>query len=437
MPQKRERGICELFAEDAERADAQLFGRHTDKNRRGFLRNAGLASFTAAVGAVALPYNRTMPGGLIPAALAETTEPFVIAGKDGLRVLNDRPINAETPAHLLDDDITPAARFFIRNNGIPPTDIDAKTWTFIVDGEVERPGTFTIAELREQFDVVKLRLQLECGGNGRASFNPPARGNQWTIGAIGNAEWTGVRYADVLKKVGVKASAIYTAHFGADRHLSGAADKQPISRGMPIAKALDPQTLIAFELNGAPIHPMNGAPLRILAPGWPGSVSQKWLNRIQLRDVVHDGAKMTGKSYRVPRYPVAPGQKVPQADFRIIEAMPVKSLISYPRSGVELATGSTYVDVRGHAWAGDLDVTAVDVSIDFGTSWKAADLSAPPNPGSWQRWQTRLAIPQPGYYEVWARATDAQGHAQPFAINWNPKGYLNNSMHRIAVRLAA
>ena len=128
----------------------------------------------------------------------------------------------------------------------------------------------------------------------------------------------------MLDAVGVKESAIYTAHYGADGHLSGDPEKLPISRGVPIAKAMDPSILIAFAQNGAPIHPMNGAPLRLMVPGWPGSCSQKWLRRITLRDVVHDGPKMTGTSYRVPNRPVAPGEKVAKADFEIIHAMPVR-----------------------------------------------------------------------------------------------------------------
>ncbi len=430
---KKERGICELYADDPERADVLVFGRKVDESRRGFLRNAGLAAMAGAVGA-AIPFHNRMPGGLIPAAFAESTEPFAIEGKDGLTVLNDRPLNAETPAHLLDDDVTPIERHFIRNNGIPPVSFDSDGWTLEVDGEVEDPLKLRIEQLRNDFDVVSLKLQLECGGNGRASFNPPARGNHWTVGAIGNSEWTGVRYADVLKAAGVKSSAIYTGHIGADRHLSGQTDKLPISRGMPIPKAMDPHTLIVFEMNGQPIHPMNGAPLRVVAPGWPGSCSQKWLRRIWVRDVVHDGAKMTGTSYRVPKYPVAPGQKVPEEDLKIIESMPVKSLITFPQSDTELPANKRGFEVRGHAWAGDLAVDKLDVSIDFGANWQAAQLDAPPNPYSWQRWRAQVELPMAGYYEVWARATDTGGQAQPFAIAWNPKGYLNNSMHRIAVR---
>ncbi len=433
---KKERGLCELYADDPARADELVFGRRVDKTRRGFLKRSGLAAMATAVGA-AIPYERFMPGGLIPAAFAETTEAFVIEGKDGLTLLNDRPLNAETPAHLLDDAVTPTERHFIRNNGNPPASVDAADWTIAIDGEVDTPLNLTIEELKDRFEVISLNLQIECGGNGRASFNPPARGNQWSVGAIANSRWTGVRYADVLRAAGIRSSAIYTGQYGADTHLSGQADKFALSRGMPIDKAMDPHNLIAFEMNGKPIHPMNGAPVRVVAPGWPGSCSQKWLKRIRVRDVVHDGAKMTGTSYRVPKYPVAPGQKVPKEDFKIIESMPVKSLITFPQSGVELAPGTRKFEVRGNAWAGDLAVKAIDISIDFGASWLPAKLEAAPNPYSWQRWQAEIELPQAGYYEVWARATDTQDNQQPFAIAWNPKGYLNNSLHRIAVRVSA
>ncbi|MGD8206588.1 MAG: sulfite oxidase [Thiohalocapsa sp.] len=425
--------LFDLYADDPEKADRIVFGRIPNADRRGFLKGAGLATMATMLGGF-IPFHRNMPAGLIPAALAE--EPFSIEGKDGLTILNNRPVNAECPAHLLDDDVTPTARHFVRNNGLPPETVDAASWTLSVDGEVEKPIEMSIDELKKSFEVVTLQLQLECGGNGRSFFEPKARGNQWTVGAVACSEWTGVRLADVLKAAGLKDSAVYTAHYGADTHLSGDPEKLPISRGVPIAKALDPHNLIAFEQNGAPIHPMNGAPLRLVVPGWPGSCSHKWLTRIQVRDQVHDGAKMTGKSYRVPEYPVAPGEEVPEDAFQIIESMPVKSLITFPESGIEVAAGDPVLTVRGHAWAGDSKVTAVDLSNDFGATWIKADLDEPRNPYAWQNFRADVRFPMKGYYEVWARATDDQGRMQPFAIAWNPKGYLNNSMHRIAVRVA-
>ena len=414
------------YDDDPVRADWEVFGRRAHGDRRGFLRGAGLATMGALVGA-AIPFHRQMPAGLIPVALAEE----MIAGKDGLTLLNDRPLNAETPPHLLDDEVTPTARHFIRNNGIPPEDPDMADWWVIIDGLVDRPMTLSIADLRAQFEVVRQNLVIECGGNGRAFFEPPAKGNQWTYGAVACARWTGVRLADVLRAAGVKDGAVYTAHVGADEHLSGKPSKLAISRGVPIAKALDPANLIAFEMNGGPLHPMNGAPLRLVVPGWRGSCSQKWLTQITLRDQVHDGPKMTGTAYRVPAYPVAPGQKVPKKDFEIIHAMPVKSLITTPASQARVRGRS--MTVGGHAWAGDTTVKAVDVSIDFGATWQPATLKAPANPGAWQRFTADLRFPQAGYYEAWARATDANGRQQPFAIAWNPKGYLNNAMHRVAV----
>ncbi len=433
ITEKGEVGLYELYEKDPVLADELVFGRKTNEDRRGFLKGAGLATMGAMLGA-AIPFHRNMPAGFVPVALADNHG--MIDGKDGLTVLNDRPVNAETPAHLLDDDITPTSRHFIRNNGIPPEDMNADSWSLTVDGLVDNPMTLSIADLKSKFEVVTKNLTIECGGNGRAAFDPPAKGNQWTYGAVACSSWTGVRYADVLKAAGVKSNVIYTAHVGADSHLSGDESKLPISRGVPIEKAMNPNNLIAFEMNGAPLHPMNGAPLRLVVPGWPGSCSQKWIKRVYMRDQVHDGPKMTGKAYRVPAYPVAPGTKVPKSDFEIIQAMPVKSLITFPETGTALPAGQDSVQVRGHAWAGDDTVVSVELSIDFGVTWIKTNLLDPSNPYAWQRFSQTVKFPQKGYYEVWARATDSKGRMQPFAIAWNPKGYLNNSMYRVAVTVS-
>jgi DMSO/TMAO reductase YedYZ molybdopterin-dependent catalytic subunit len=422
--------LFEVFTEDPERADREVFGRVPHTDRRGFLRGAGLATMGALVGA-AIPFHRNMPAGFIPEAMASTA--MEIAGKNGLTILNDRPVNAETPAHLLDDDVTPTARHFVRNNGIPPHDVNPDSWMLTIDGLVDNPLTLSIADLKSKFEVVSRKICIECGGNGRAFFDPKAKGNQWSLGAVACAEWTGVRLADVLKAAGVKNSATYTANFGADTHLSGKAGKLPISRGVPIAKAMDSNNLITFAMNGEPIHPMNGAPLRLHTPGWPGSFSHKWFNRMQLRDVVHDGPKMTGAAYRLPPHPVAAGSKVDKKKMVLIESMVVKSLITSPETGIKLPKGERSVPVHGHAWAGDSSVARVDLSIDFGATWIQAELAPPPNRYAWQSFTKTVQLPQEGYYEIWARATDDQGRMQPFAIAWNPKGYMNNSMHRISV----
>ncbi|MEO1679534.1 MAG: sulfite oxidase [Pseudomonadota bacterium] len=427
LDEDKKRSVQEFFADDPEKADKAFFGRVANPDRRGFLKRTGLATMAAMVG-TSIPFHRNMPIGFVPAAMAQDN---VLVGKDGLTLLNDRPINAETPPELLDDAITPTSRHFIRNNGIPPEDVDPATWTLTIDGFVDTPLELSIADLRAQFEVVTMALTLECGGNGRGFFNPPAKGNQWTYGAVACSEWTGVRLKDVLEKAGVQSNVVYTAHYGADGHLSGDPEKLPISRGVPIEKAMTDNVLIAFEMNGDALHPMNGAPLRLVVPGWPASTAQKWLTRIELRDQVHDGPKMTGTSYRVPGYPVSAGQDVPTEDFVIIERMPVKSLVTFPANGAD--TGME-TEVRGHAWSGDRSVGKVEISTDFGSTWMDAQLDAPVNSGAWQNWRANVTFPKAGYYEVWARATDSEGAMQPFAIDWNPKGYLNNTMHRVGVR---
>ncbi|MDV7339226.1 sulfite oxidase [Terasakiella sp. A23] len=411
-------------------SEHEMIEQVASSDRRGFLKGLGLTTMGAMVG-MSIPFGKNMPAGLVPVALADDED--VLAGKDGLTLLNNRPVNAETPAHLLDDAITPTSRHFIRNNGIPPEDVDPKTWELTIDGLVDKPMKLTIADLKKKFKTHTMAITIECGGNGRAAFAPPAKGNQWTLGAVACSNWTGVKLKDVLEAAGVKDNVVYTAHEGADHHLSMNPDKLPISRGLPIEKALTDNILIAFEMNGKPLHPMNGAPLRLVVPGWPGSCSQKWLKRIYLRDVVHDGPKMTGKAYRVPNRPVAPGEKVDKKDFEIIERMPVKSLITHPATNVEMKSMET--EVRGHAWSGDRDIAKVDISIDFGVTWQTTTLDKPVNSGAWQNWRANVNFPQKGYYEVWARATDDAGDAQPHALKWNPKGYLNNTMHRIAVRV--
>jgi DMSO/TMAO reductase YedYZ molybdopterin-dependent catalytic subunit len=434
------RGIHRLYAENPAKADRQVWGRVVDPvSRRGFLRGSGLAAMSAAVGA-SIPFAEFMPGGLIPAALAQSAGAFELPGKSGLTILNDRPINAETPAHLLDDKVTPASRLFVRNNGIPPTaaNIDPDQWTLELAGEsCLEPTTLTVAELKTRFDHHTLQLQIECGGNGRSEFYPPARGNQWTTGAIGCPQWTGVRLRDVLEYCGVKDDAVYVAYEGADLHLSGDASKRPISRGVPMVKALEDESMIVWAMNGEPLPLLHGFPLRMLCAGWPASVSGKWLTKILIRDRVHDGEKMLGQSYRVPCEPVAPGTSVADEDMCIIESMPVKSLITFPKSGISHAVDES-LDIRGHAWAGDLAIAEVFTSMDFGASWQETKLNKPANRLAWQHWSATVDFPEPGYYEIWARAVDTNGASQPVILpGWNPRGYLNNACHRIAVGVTA
>jgi len=432
---RQERSIQELYRDDPERADALAFG------RRGALRGAALAAMGAMVGG-SIPFAGRMPEGTLPAlfarpAAAQGGAPQVLRmeGKGPLILQGERPLNAETPEHLLDEPVTSYANFFIRNNGgVPDAVPDPQGWKIRVEGEVNTPLELTVGELERRFPLVTRQLQMECGGNGRSFYAPQTRGNQWGNGAIGNAEWTGVRLRDVLQAAGLKDSARFTGHFGADPHLSGDPNRAAISRGMRIEKALDEDTLIAFRMNGQPIPQLHGAPARLLVPGWPGSLSQKWFTRIALLAQPHRGQGMGGTSYRVPVRPIVPGSSNNGADFVDMESMPVRSILSSHAHGTRLPAGTRSLDLRGAAWAGDLTVSAVHASVDFGATWVAMQVAAPANRHAWQRWTGRVSLPSAGYYEVWYRATDSQGRMQPHApANWNPQGYGANPVSRAAI----
>ena len=404
--------------------------------RRSFVKKTVLSSFAALIG-TELVYGAKMLDGYTPLALQEP-DPFKMFHKDkGMVVLNDKPWNIEAQAHLLDDKITPNAAMFIRNNGKTPENINIEKWNLVIDGEsVKSKKTYTLNDLKTKFKKHTYQLTLECGGNGRSEFNPPAKGNQWTVGAVHCASWTGARLRDVLEDAGIKNDAVYIGYHAMDAHLSGDPTKEPISRGCPMPKALQDETILAFQMNGKDIPLIHGYPVRLVAGGWPASVSGKWINRISIRNKEHDGTKMTGTAYRVPANPVAPGEKVKDEDMRIIESMPVKSLITYPKTGA-IIKKDTKLTIRGHAWAGELEVLKMEYSIDFGATWKTGPIEKPANRLAWQHFSASIAFPKKGYYEIWAKATDTNGISQPMLLpGWNPKGYLNNACHRIAIKVS-
>ena len=360
-----------------------------------------------------------------------------ISGKhEGLSQIGELPLVAETPESLLDDDTTPTEKFYVRNNGpVPEAPADAEKWEFVIDGEVNSPLRISLGELRSRFETVTRRILIECGGNGRSFFSPTPAGNQWTTGGVGCAEWTGVRLADVLKAAGLKSSAAFTGHYGADPSLTNP-DMPAFSRGVPIQKALEPDHLIAWAMNGAPLTPIHGAPLRLVIGGWSGSISAKWLRRIWVRDRIHDGPGMGGTSYRIPIKPIVPGSAPDPSDFRELESMPVRSIITSPASGTRFPAGTREIALRGASWAGDRTVARVDVSIDGGATWRPTVLQNPRNRFDWQRWTAVVTMPSDGYFEIWSRATDSEGVMQPHApCNWNPQGYGANPMRSIKVQI--
>ena len=400
-------------------------------DRRGFLKAGSLTTLTALLG-THIVFADQLPKHYLP--LAFEVDPMADKNKN-LVVLSDKPWNVETPAYLLDDAVTPASKMFIRNNGLIPETIDVANWNLTINGESVRAAkTYTLNDLKTKFKPHTYQLVLECGGNGRAGYFPKTSGNQWTEGGVSCAEWTGVRLKDVLADVGLTDDAVYIGYYGKDLHLSHDPNQPVISRGVPIKKALEDETLLAWAMNGQDIPLVHGFPLRLVIGGWPASVSGKWLHTVAVRNKVHDGAKMTGHSYRVPIHPVPPGVEPPVDDFRIIESMPVKSVITFPQTGLETPAGKPLA-LRGHAWAGDRSVKELHISTDFGSTWQQAELKPAKNRLAWQHWTMEVNLPVAGYYEIWARATDDAGVAQPMVMpQWNPGGYINNACHRIAVK---
>jgi DMSO/TMAO reductase YedYZ molybdopterin-dependent catalytic subunit len=369
---------------------------------------------------------RPHPEPDLPARAAELA--LFRSRKRGLHIHDDAALNAETQVADLASALTPVEAFFVRNNGNLPQVDDPSAWTLAVEGEVERPRRWTVAELRAAFETVSVTAVLECAGNGRAAFRPATDGLPWGLGAVGCALWTGVRMADVLSAAGVKPSAVYTGHHAPDRLVKDPS-RAALSRGLPIAKALAPETLLAFGMNGEPLPLLHGGPLRVVAPGFPGSAWQKWLERLVLRPVEHDGEKMQGTDYRLPERPLAPGEPVDPAGFKVIETMPVKSLITSPLDGFVLPRGEDLA-ISGFAWSGAGEVAAVQVSADGGASWHDAALEPARERFAWRAFAASLPV-RAGEVVAMARATGADGSRQPLEPLWNPRGYCNNAVQRV------
>ncbi len=341
------------------------------------------------------------------------------------------PVAVETPFDLLDLPLTPANGFFLRNNGLEPNGFaaDPDTWTLAIDGHVANPRSFSVADLKREFEVTTVTAVLECAGNGRALLDPPVEGNQWRYGAVGCARFSGIRLGDLLDQARPSPRAVYTAHHSPDRTAAG---KVAISRGLPLWKAAAPETLVAFAMNGAPLPFDHGGPLRIVAPGFPGSAWQKWIARIEVRDREHDGEKMTGTDYRFPVSALGPGDPSDPAAFRVIEDVPVKSVITHPVDGAVVRAGEP-IDIRGWAWSGRESVDSVAITVDEGLTWQTATLEPGDGPWAWRRFRLPWVSPATGATTIMARATDAAGRSQPIDQAWNPRGYNNNGCHRVRV----
>jgi DMSO/TMAO reductase YedYZ molybdopterin-dependent catalytic subunit len=346
--------------------------------------------------------------------------------KRDMLVRSVRPEDLEMPLSAFSDYLTPVEHFFVRTHVYVPT-IDLDQWRLNVGGTVATPLALTMDDLKK-LPAAELVSVLECAGNGRAFYQPRVPGTQWRHGAVGNARWRGVRLADVLKRAGLKPSAREILFDGADVPLGAMPDFQ---RSLPLSKALDPNTLLAYEMSGETLPAKHGFPLRVVAPGWAGDSWVKWITSIRVLDQEHDGFWMK-TAYRHPILPVAPGASVPADRMQPVTSLRVKSVIAGPLDGAQLDPGRP-ATICGAAWGGD-PVTSVEVSVDGGRSWKRAALNSNQRTRfGWRQWEFAWTPAQAAYYTILARARDASGNTQPLDQEWNPSGYLWNVVPRVRV----
>jgi DMSO/TMAO reductase YedYZ molybdopterin-dependent catalytic subunit len=351
--------------------------------------------------------------------------------KRDMLVRSARPEDLEMPLSGFWDYITPIEHFFVRAHVYVPT-VNVSEWRLKVEGEVATPLALSMEDLKK-LPPVELVSVAECAGNGRGFYEPAVPGLQWGNGSVGNGRWRGVRLADILTRAGIKDSAKEILFDGADVPIGTMPDFQ---RSISVKKALDGNTLLAYQMNGEALPVKHGFPLRVVAPGWASDSWVKWLTSIRALDKEHDGFWMKS-AYRHPGKPVAPGTIVPPEQMQPVTSLRVKSVISDPLDGVQVPVGKP-LPIRGVAWGGDGGpITAVEVSVDGGRSWMAAVLRQDQQTQfGWRQWEFSWTPSQAAYYTILARARDAAGNTQPFDQEWNPAGYGWNVVPRVGVDVA-
>ena len=338
------------------------------------------------------------------------------------------PQNLATPIEYFDRLITPTSVFFVRSHfGPPALDRTRKT---VIDGMVKTPLTFSVDELKKSFPEVTVTAVLQCSGNGRSLHRPTVPGLQWTHGAMGQATFTGVRLKDVLEKAGVDKDAMHVRMVGAD-----APPKPTVPafvRSIPIERAMDPTTLLAYRMNGEELTLGHGAPLRLVVPGWAGDHWVKWLVGVRPQAKEADGFYMQ-VAYRMPLGPVEPGAAVSPDRTKPATAFPVKSIIARPGAsgsgGGALKRPIGPQEVVGIAFSGNAPIQAVEVSIDGGKTFAPAKLEGEPGIGRAQVFRFRFDKKEAGHVKAIVRAKDKKGNEQLETPPWNPSGYFWNGWH--------
>jgi DMSO/TMAO reductase YedYZ molybdopterin-dependent catalytic subunit len=368
-------------------------------------------------------------------AAPEDAELFALQGKKPLIRRTFRPPNFETPLADLRTPCTANDAFFVRYHLASIPRIDARTWRLRIGGaSARRTLELSLADLEKDFERVTVTAINQCSGNRRGLFTPRVPGVQWGYGAMGNARWTGVRLRDVLDRAGVKVDALEVVCDGADTAVLPATPD--FVKSIPIERARDEHTLLAFEMNGEPLPHWNGAPVRLVVPGWTATYWVKHLTSLRIEPHAFDGFWMKS-GYHVPAgaFPGARFRSQETQESTPITEILINSLVTSHGDGARLERGRD-AEIAGWAWDGGSGIDAVDVSFDAGKSWRRAELGEDLGRFAWRGFRTPVNTLEPGRLEVRVRARSRTGAVQPTALTPNPAGYHHNIIHALTLEVA-
>jgi DMSO/TMAO reductase YedYZ molybdopterin-dependent catalytic subunit len=336
--------------------------------------------------------------------------------------------NHGMPLEALSYDVTPVGMHYLLIHYDVPR-ADSTTWRLEVDGAVERPMSLSLDDLQGRAALTS-EVTFECAGNGRALFDPRPVSQPWLLEAVGTGSWTGTPLSALLAGAGVAEGAVEILFTGLDRGVEGDVE-QTFQRSLPLADATGEDVLLAWGMNGGPLPPQHGFPLRLVVPGWYGMTNVKWLTRITVLDEPFTGYQ-NARGYRL--------RQEAEEDGEPVSRMAVRALMVPP--GIpDFATRGRFAELGAHAlegraWSGHGSIEAVDVSSDGGATWQPAELDRQPGPHAWRRWTFVWRPDAPGHYELCCRATDSAGNRQPAEAPWNLGGYANNAVQRVPVAVA-
>jgi DMSO/TMAO reductase YedYZ molybdopterin-dependent catalytic subunit len=370
--------------------------------------------------------------GMVEQPFANGSRPLAaFPQKRALIQLSARPPLLETPFSVYDEGVfTPNDAFFVRwhLSGIPTT-VDAAAHRIAVRGLVSNPMQLSVDDLRRNFPAVELAAVCQCAGNSRGFFEPRVAGGEWANGAMGNALWKGARLRDILNKSGLRAGAVQVRFRGLDQPVFPGTP--PFIKALDVARAMDEDVLVAYEMNGKPLPLLNGYPVRLVVPGWYATYWCKMLSDLEVTDSVDDNFWMK-TAYRIPDTPngsVSPDDKgyktIP------INKMPTRSFFTNVQEGARLPAGPQAI--RGIAFDSGTGIKSVQFSSDGALTWTDATLERDYGRFSFRRWNATLAVEQGRSYTLAVRATSTAGEQQPMTAVWNPGGYLRSLVERVTV----